>query len=309
LKSFSDLRYFCEFIVNKYGSPLNASEDDKAQEFRNVYLHNLPLDLRTLKAIASACGVHVNGVDSKKLPQNIRGYHDVFDDKRNIYYKKGDTISGIENTILHEFREMIEPVFAELCLDYNPLRTSAVHLVSNKFATAVLLPKDEFREKVYETGFDVVALSRLYSKSCSQVLLRMGEVLQGSIFLYGALYEQGPEVGTWTLNYWTGSANNDDPEANIYGADGLFPRKGRSVVPGSLVDMVIKGRKPYLVRRITILDSGEDDGLVALARPLVISGAPAKVVLVVVLSHSISLLQTQIERIKPVEVEGFHKHL
>jgi len=137
----------------------------------------------------------------------------------------------------------------------------------------------------------------------------MGEVLQGSIFLYSALYEQGPEVGTWTLNYWTGSANNDDPDANIFGADGLFPRKGRSVVPGSLVDMVIKGRKPYLVRRITILDSGEDDGLVALARPLVISGTPAKVVLVVVLSHSISLLQTQIERIKPVEVEGFHKHL
>ena len=309
MKSFSDLRYFCEFIVNKYGSPLNASEDDKAQEFRNVYLHNLPLDLRTLKAIASACGVHVNGVDSKKLPQNIRGYHDVFDDKRNIYYKKGDTISGIENTILHEFREMIEPVFAELCLDYNPLRTSAVHLVSNKFATAVLLPKDEFREKVYETGFDVVALSRLYSKSCSQVLLRMGEVLQGSIFLYGALYEQGPEVGTWTLNYWTGSANNDDPEANIYGADGLFPRKGRAVAPGSLVDMVIQRKKPFLAERITLLDGMDDEGLAALAGPLNISGAPVKVALVVLLGLNRNLFAPQIERTRPAVIEGFHRHL
>ncbi|MBI4267186.1 MAG: hypothetical protein HY662_00190 [Chloroflexi bacterium] len=309
MKSFSDLRYFCEYIVNKYGSPSNASEEEKAQEFRKIYLRDLPLDIRTLRAIASACGIYVNGVDSKKLPQNIRGYHDVFEDKRNIYYKKGDTKSGIENTVLHEFREMIEPVLAELCTNYSPLRTNAVHLAANKFATAVLLPTDEFRDKVYETGFDVIALSKLYSKSCSQVLLRMGEVLQGSVFLYSALYEQGPEVDNWILNYWTGSANNDDPEANVYGADGLFPRKGRTVITGSLVDMVIKAKKPHMVRRITVLDSKEDEGLVAIASPLVIAGSLVKVALIVVLSHSIGLLQPQIERLNPVEVEGFHKHL
>jgi hypothetical protein len=220
-----------------------------------------------------------------------------------------DTKSGIENTFLHEFREMIEPVFAEVCSTYSPLRTNAVHLVANKFATAVLLPKDEFRDKVYETGFDVIALSKLYSKSCSQVLIRMGEVFQGSIFLYSALYEQSPEVDNWTLNYWTGTTNNDDPEANIYGVDGLFPRKGRSALPGSLVDMVIRTKKPHMACRITILDSRDDDGLVAIARPLVIAGSLVKVALVVILSQSKGLLQPQIERINPVEVEGFHKHL
>jgi len=267
------------------------------------------LDIRTLRAIASACGVHINGVDSKNLPQNIRGYHDVFDDKRNIYYKKGDTRSGIENTVLHEFREMIEPVFAELDTDYSPLRTNAVHLAANKFATAVLLPKEEFRDKVYELGFDVIALSKLYSKSCSQVLLRMGEVIQGSIFLYSALYEQGPEVNNWILNYWTGSANNDDPDANIYGADGLFPRKGRTVSSGSLVDRVIKTKKPHMASRITIMDSRDDDGLVAVARPLAISGDIAKIALVVMLAHNTGLLQPQIDNIKPIVVEEFHKHL
>ncbi len=267
------------------------------------------MDLRTLRAIASACGIYVNGVDSKKLPQNIRGYHDVFEDKRNIYYKKGDTKSGIENTFLHEFREMIEPVFAELCTDYSLLRTNAVHLAANKFATAVLLPTDEFRDKVYETGFDVIALSKLYSKSCSQVLLRMGEVLQGSVFLYSALYEQGPEVDNWTLNYWTGSANNNDPEANIYGADGLFPRKGRTSLPGSLVDMVIKTNKPHLVSRITILDSRDDDGLTAIATPLVIRGSLVKVALVVLLGNNRNLLVPQIERTSPTIIEEFHRHL
>ena len=137
----------------------------------------------------------------------------------------------------------------------------------------------------------------------------MGEVLQGSVFLYSALYEQSPEVGNWTLNYWTGSANSDDPEANIYGADGLFPRKGRAVVPGSLVDMVIKGKTPYLVQRITVLDSGEDDGLAALARPLIVSGTPTKVALVVLLGNNRNLLGPQIERTSPTIIEGFHRHL
>jgi hypothetical protein len=309
LKSFSDLQYFCQFIINKYGSPSNASEDDKAQEFRNVYLHNLPLDLRTIKAIALACGIQVKGVDSTTLPQNIRGYHDVFDDNRNIYYKNGDTISGIENTILHEFREMIEPVFGELCPGYNPLRTNAIHLVANKFATAVLLPKDEFKENIYGTGFDVIELAKVYSKSCAQVVLRMGEVLEGSIFLFSGLYEEGAEVGNWTLRYRTVSTNNNDPEANVYGAEGLFPRKGKPVVPGSLVEKVIKENKPYMVRRITLLDGREDDGLTAIARPLFISGEQAKVALVVVLFSNLRLLQPQIDRICPVEIDKFHKHL
>lgn len=309
MDSFSDLRFFCEHIVHKYGSPHDASEDEKAEEFRNVYLRNLPPNLRTLKAVASACGIHLNSVDGKKLPKDLRGYHDVFDDNRNIYYKKGDTISGIENTILHEFREMIEPVFAEVCLDYDPLRTSAVHMAANRFATAVLLPKDEFREKVYETGFDVIALSKLYSKSCSQVLLRMGEVLQGKLFLYSALYEHSPELDTWTLNYWTGSCNNDDTEANIYGVDGLFPRKGRPVVPGSIVDVVIREKRPYLAERITLLDGVDDIGLVALARPLSISGIPTKVALVVLLGLNKNLLVPQIERTRPAIIEGFQRHL
>jgi Zn-dependent peptidase ImmA (M78 family) len=308
LKSFSDLRCFCEYIANKYGSPDNASEDEKAKEFRNVYLRNLPPNLRALRAVASACGIHVNRVDGKKLPGNMRGYHDVFDDNRNIYYKEDDTLSGIENTILHEFREMIEPVFAEVCLDYKPLRTSAVHLVANKFATAVLLPTDEFREKVYENGFDVIELSRLYSKSCSQVLLRMGEVLQGRLFMYAALYEADAE-NQWRVTYWTGSCNDADPDANVYGANELFPRKGRAVVPGSLVDMVIQARKPYLAQHITFLNTMDDEGLVALASPLNISGILAKVVLVVLLGMNRDLLAAQIERSRPTIVEGFHQHL
>jgi hypothetical protein len=307
--NLADLHVFCACIVKKYDRPDAASEEQKAEEFREVYLKDWPLNLKTLRAVALSCGVKVDSVESKKMPQNLRGFHEIYNDTRNLYYKQGDTLSGIENTILHEIREMMETTFAEIYPSYEPLRTSARHIAANKFATAVLLPQESFTEKVYETGLDVVELAKLYSKSCSQVLLRMGEVLQGKLFLYGALYEHNPESHIWALTYRTGSCNNDDAEANLYGADGLFPKKGATIVPGSLVAMALQKRKPCFAPDITLLDITEDDGLVAIARPLIISGAPTKVALVVLLAQNRNLLESQIERLKPLTQNGFHRHL
>lgn len=311
MDSSGDLHFFCGYIVKRYGSPDAASEDEKAEEFRNIYLRNLSPDLRGLKAIAAACGINLNRLEGGKLPKNLRGYHDVFDGKKNIYYKKDDSISGIENTILHEFREMIEPIFVEVCPEYEPLRTIAVHLAANRFAAAVLLPRKPFEDKVYETGLDVIALAKFYSKSCSQVLLRVGEVLQGKLFFYAALYENTSQTEPdWKVTYWTGGWNEEYPEANVHGLDGFFPRRGHSVVPDSLVDMAIRTRKAHLVPHITILDDMEDDGFVAMAQPLVLSRAkPSKVGLVVLLQEDKATLGPQIERTEPIIIEHFYKHL
>lgn len=311
MQSFSDLHFFCEYIVRKYGSPNAASEDEKAEEFREVYLHNLSPNLKTLRAVASSCGINLDSLEGEEMPKSMRGYHEVFDGRRNIYYRKGDSISGIENTILHELREMMEPIFAGLCADYEPLRTLAVHLAANRFATSVLLPREAFRAKAYETGLDIIALARFYSKSCSQALLRMGEVLEGRLFFYAALYENTPQMEPgWKVTYWTRGWNEEYPEANVYGIDELFPRRGHSVIPGSLVDMTIGTGKSHLVRRITLLDDMEDDGLIAIAQPLMLPRVkPAKVGLVVLLQGDGRLLEPQIERTRPVVVESFHKHL
>jgi hypothetical protein len=306
MQSFSNLRMFCEHVVRKHGEPTDVSEEQLAEDFRTVYLKGLPLNLRTLRAAAAGCGIKLSELE--KMPENVRGYHEVYGDSKNIYFKKGDAQSGIENTILHEIREMMETLFAEVQPSYAPLRTSARHIAANRFAAAVLLPRSDFESKIYDTGFNVIELSRLYSKSCSQVLLRMGEVLQGKLFMYAALYE--PDVkNEWHVAYWTGCSNDIDPDANVYGGDGLFPRRGRAVAPGSLVDRVIKMRKPHLAQHITLFDGLDEDGLIAIARPQMISGVLAKVALVVLLEQNRDLLLPQMERSKPTVVEGFHRHL
>jgi len=89
----------------------------------------------------------------------------------------------------------------------------------------------------------------------------------------------------------------------------LFPAKKQAVVTGSLVEMTIKAGKSHMVEYITLLDDMEDEGLTAIANPLLIQDQPTKVILMVLLSHNRELLSPQVERIKPVTVERFHQHL
>ncbi len=154
----------------------------------------------------------------------------------------------------------------------------------------------------------MIALADHYQKSCSQVLLRIGEVLQGELFYYAGMYE--PDLNdNWRVTYWTACGNHDDPDANVYGLNGFFPRKGRVVSPGSLVDMAIRTGGPHVAERITLTDDSYDEGLAAIASPQMIQGVATKVVLTVLLSRNSDLLAPQLERTHPVSVEGFHRHL
>ena len=132
-------------------------------------------------------------------------------------------------------------------------------------------------------------------------------------FFYGALYECGSERKIWSLNYCT-LRPSLFPDPNFGELGAFFPTKGTTVTPGSLVDMAIGGGKPYLVRILTLLDGMPKEGktiegLVAMARPMLISGNPAKVALVVVLGRNRNLLDPQVKRIIPEIVKGFHSNL
>ena len=60
--SFSDLRFFCDHIIPNYSSPNLLSEEQVPGEFSSVYLRNLPVNLKALKAVASACGINLDSM-------------------------------------------------------------------------------------------------------------------------------------------------------------------------------------------------------------------------------------------------------
>lgn len=263
--------------------------------------------MAALSAAARACGATVS---AHRMPQRLRGYHEMIDGGRmNIYYREDDSLSGKENSVLHEIRELMEPFFAEVCPGYQPLRTSALHREADRFAAAVLLPRDEFRRQVYETGFDIPVLGQIYFKSQAQVLLRMGEVLQGERFFYGAVYDARPGFVTiFKVSYWADSANQDFPEANFRGPRGFLPRKGKSAEDGSLVDMAAESGRPHHVKCISLSEDGESD-LTAVAQPVVNGSGVPRVSLLVLLHQDRKLLQPLLERAKPVTVVSFEGHL
>jgi len=53
----SDLFMFCQYVIRKYGNPNNATEEQKAEEFRKVYFKDIPMNLHTLQVVASVCGI------------------------------------------------------------------------------------------------------------------------------------------------------------------------------------------------------------------------------------------------------------
>jgi hypothetical protein len=141
----------------------------------------------------------------------------------------------------------------------------------------------------------------------------MGEVLRDKCFFYGALYERDPKRKVWSLNY-RAMCPSLFGEPNVYELGDFFPTKGSAVRPGSLVDMAIKERKPYLARILTVLDDlyAEDEkreGFVALARPLLVSDMPTKVAVVTVLGRNRDLLEPQVNRLKPEIVSDFGSSL
>jgi len=312
MTSFSDLHAFCLYLVHKLGDPSRLNEDQKADEFRNLYGLKAPISASDLVGVAACCDIEVNRLTN--MPANVRGFHEEYGERRKIYYKQGDVLSGIENTILHEIREMMEPHLVEVFPSYQPLDKDALHIAANRFAAAVLLPRKSFASMVYETGLDVFELAGYYAKSISQVLLRVGEVLNGKYFFYGAIYDRSRKQGEWSTSYCT-LCPPLFPDPNVTELGAFFPTKGTAVTPNTVVDMAIKGGKAHLVRISTLLDAlpqqkgMEMQGMIALARPLQKSDVISKVALMVVLGRDRNLLEPQISRIKPEIILRSHSEL
>jgi hypothetical protein len=299
----TNLRLFCEYVIHKHDDLADMSTETLADEFRRMFLDGLPINPKSLEAVAMSLGVRIT---ARPTPKGIRGYNDIYDGTMSIYYKNDDCRSGKENTILHEIRELMEAHFADLQPSYAPLRTSAVHNEANRFAGAVLLPREEFKRMALKTGLDARALGDHYSKSYAQIIIRIAEVMQGDMFYYGALYEpcSGHESSP-TVTCWSASS----PDDSVCVPATLFPRRGHVSAVGSIADYACKDKKPYLVNEVIISEENSDNNLIAIAQPIISDSWLAKILLVAVLLQDRDTIEPQIEQLNPITIEKFEGHL
>jgi len=299
----TNLRLFCEYVIRKHDDLADVSTETLADEFRKAFLDGVPISPKSLEAVAMSLGVRIT---ARPTPKGIRGYNDIYDGTMSIYYKNDDCRSGKENTILHEIRELMEAQFADLQPGYAPLRTSAVHNEANRFAGAVLLPREEFKRMAIKTGLDAKALGDHYSKSYAQMIIRIAEVMQGDMFYYGALYEpcSGGESSP-TVTCWSASS----PDDSVCVPTTLFPRRGHVSVVGSIVDYACNSKRPHLVNELIVSEENSDNNLVAIAQPVIYDSRLAKILLVAVLVQDRDAIEPQIEQLNPITMEKFEGHL
>jgi len=307
----TDLKSFCAYLVQKYGDPVQITEEQKAEEFRRIYLSRSPVDLCSVQVAVYICGLGLSALPSAKFPRGMRGYNDInLKGLRTIYYAKDDADCGIQNTILHELREIMEPFLGEVCSAYRPLDKNGAHIAANHFASAVLLPQEDFLDQAYQTGFDVIALAQLYNKSCAQVLLRMGEVLEGKLPFCGNLYEPHPErPDCWVASYAACTAKHPDHGIGWLQLDGFFLPKGRLVKRGSLVEKTIRNGQPHSLIYRFLSGEVEQGSWLILTQPQLFNKALSRVAAVMLPAPNQDLLEPQIESIQPIFLEPIERNL
>ncbi len=95
----------------------------------------------------------------------------------------------------------------------------------------------------------------------------------------------------------------------MYDRDGFFPRKGRIATDDSLVTLSVGQARPHVAQRIAFVDDTDGEGLVAIARPIIARGIAMQASLLVLREQDSGLLQPQIDRVKPIFMDRFYRHL
>ena len=153
------------------------------------------------------------------------------------------------------------------------------------------------------TGFDVVALQRLYQRSYASLTLRLAEVMRHQSLLT-VLYERqtlgpphrwAPAPGIEALNA-TVVASTPGFNRSTRRADwrGHLPRRGRLPARGSVAERVAQTGQPVYVERVKGCALGCADDLTVAARPVTWQGKLAKVALVAVPYRDRALLLPQL---------------
>lgn len=126
-------------------------------------------------AIVSACySLGVDKIKQEELPNNLRGFHSIYDGRIEICIRPDEWVGGISHTLLHEMFEIIIELYTEKTKsDY-----ALTEYKANLFAASVLMPEETFLEFCFRANFDLQLIREKYYQALFSLVLRLQHLFQ-----------------------------------------------------------------------------------------------------------------------------------
>ena len=284
---------FCRDLLDDHEQGRRLDPEIIAARFVDYFRVSARPSLEELEALVRQAGF--GEVAEMSLEEGMKGVH--FGrpgEEYHIYYRDELWQGSKEYTVLHEIYEIMHETLCEMHSGTKPPKK--VCREANRFAAAVLMQPEGFRELAEAWGLDVAALQREYRYAYAAVALRLAEVVRRTPLLV-VVYERpdrrdparwpaGDDVAALRVKVVRRTAGLGPPRSQLVtGRRSGVPNKGKRIPTGSLAELAAhSGRAEY----------AEADGLAVVARPVYWKGRLAKMIIVAVPSAYRAALAPQV---------------
>jgi len=182
----SFIETFCEELLKEYRTPQLVWPETIAKTFSEYFCLTPPIGKEELLCLCEEIGLqYPSGIS---LPPGVRGVHIGFKKTFKIFYQEGEWEGGVRHTVLHEIWEIITHILDNYVL-CNILSKKESESRANKFAAAVLMPRDGFFEDCVRMSFNPIMLREKYWQAYQSIVIRMRDVLGWETAFIGLMYE------------------------------------------------------------------------------------------------------------------------
>ena len=309
---------FCHGLMEDGAPRGKLLPADLAREFVDFFGVSAFPRLEEVVALLDRAGVGT--AVGSHLPDGFRGIHTGTKNGRYlIKYDDSDWNGAQEHTLLHEAYEIVRERLHDLYPRVARPAGKRLCQQADRFAAATLMQPEMFSPFAESSGFDVVALQRIYGRAYSSLTVRLAEVMRHQPLL-AALYERKEEGDP---DSWSTSASPEVFRATVVARTpgfrlrmrrrplsslrGLLPRRGAPPARGSVAERVALTSRPVYVARVSGYDLWRADDVTVAAWPVNWHGRLAKISVVVVPYRDRSVLLPQLAQASFERVPKAHQ--
>ncbi|MDO8688571.1 MAG: hypothetical protein Q7R39_00915 [Dehalococcoidia bacterium] len=288
------LESFCSRVLDTEGRPCSDDPRCLARLFRDFFgLEGTPRLSRALDLMSSL------GVSLEEVQYLETGAVNMYKDGWHVHFAFKDPPGTQKFDLLHEAYEIVDKTFAALIPSYQGIKEPLLSRNADRFAAAVLMPRDFICRKMAESGCDPVLLGEELELSHQALLIAFAECLPDTPF-GAALWDRNPDAADSSLvpeDFQAALVVRSTPAryARRLCLSQRVQAKGSGVATGSLACLAVKSG-------LAVLCHPEDsEGAAAvLVRPIPWRGhGLGRVLLLALPAEEYHLLQPQVESLNP----------